>query len=255
VEYEDRVTIVTPEGVSLDLTLAGIGSRGVAAIVDGSIKGIIFIATIAAFFGGFSIFDSGTTGDTDPRSALLIGIAIGTVIIFVVNFFYDVAFETLASGRTPGKRAAGIRVVKEGGAPVRFRSSAIRNIVRLVDMLPTGYIVGLISILASSKNQRLGDMAAGTLVVRDRKEQQPIWTRAVPRTRESEAWDVTSVTPDELITVRKFLERRYSFTSEARARLAWELSTRLRDKVPGAAPNLEAEDFLEQVAAAKAARA
>jgi uncharacterized RDD family membrane protein YckC len=254
VEYEDRVTIVTPEGVSVDLTLAGIGSRGVAAILDGLIKGIIFIATIAALFGGLSVFDTSTTGSRDPSSALLIGLAVGAVIIFVINFFYDVAFETLSSGRTPGKRVAGIRVVKEGGAPVRFTSSAIRNIVRIVDALPSAYLVGLISIAVSSKNQRLGDMAAGTLVVRERKEELPIWNRPVPVSPATEAWDVTSITPDELTTVRKFLERRYTLTSEARSRLAWELSERLRQKVPGVAANLEAEEFLEQVAATKAAK-
>jgi uncharacterized RDD family membrane protein YckC len=254
VEYEDRVTIVTPEGVSVDLTLAGIGSRGVAAILDGLIKGIIFIATIAALFGGFSVFDTATTGERDPGSAFLVGLAVGAVIIFVINFFYDVAFETLSSGRTPGKRAAGIRVVKVGGAPVRFTSSAIRNLVRIVDALPSAYLIGLISIAVSSKNQRLGDIAAGTLVVRERKEEQPIWNRPVPTTAETRGWDVTSITADELITVRKFLERRYTLTSDARARLAWELSERLRQKVPGVSAKLEAEEFLEQVAATKAAR-
>lgn len=254
-ELEDRVSIVTPEGVTLDLTLAGLGSRAVGAILDGLIKSAIIFGTIALFFGGIGVLDSSTRGNPDPRSALLIGIAIGTVIIFVVNFFYDVLFETLASGRTPGKRAAGIRVVRTGGGPVRFVTSAIRNIVRIVDYLPAGYAVGIISVLVTSKNQRLGDLAAGTLVVRERKERAPHWTPSLTGPRpETQNWDVSAMTGDELSTVRAFLSRRHGLTPEARGRLAWELSERLRPKVTGAPPDLHAERFLEQIAAAKASR-
>src|SRR5206468_11279553 len=93
---------------------------------------------------------------------------------FLVYFGYDVAFETLASGRTPGKRAAGLRVVRLGGEPVGFVASAVRNLGRLVDMQPgLLYAVGAATILFSRHNQRLGDLAAGTLVVRERRAPLP----------------------------------------------------------------------------------
>jgi uncharacterized RDD family membrane protein YckC len=255
VEYEDKVTIVTPEGVSLELTLAGLGSRGVGAIVDALIKFALMIATIAFAFGGVGVLDPGTRGDVDPGSTAVLGVAIGILILFVINFIYDVLFETLGSGRTPGKRVAGTRVVLAGGAPVRFLPSAIRNMVRLVDYLPFFYGVGIVSILATSKNQRLGDLAAGTLVVRDPKDPAPRWAAALPQPApEVAGWDVSAVAPEELSTVRSFLERRYALTEEARGRLAWELSSRLKPRVSGAPENLHPERFLEQLAATKASR-
>jgi uncharacterized RDD family membrane protein YckC len=255
VEYEDKVTIVTPEGVSLELTLAGLGSRGIGALLDGLIQSVLMIATIALLFGGSGVLDPGTRGDTDPRSSFLIGVAIGTLILFAINVIYDVAFEVLGSGRTPGKRVAGTRVVMASGAPVRFVPSAIRNIVRFVDYLPLSYGVGMIAILVTSKNQRLGDIAGGTLVVRDAKEKAPEWVRALPDPKPwVEGWDVSAVTADEIATVRRFLERRFTLNQDARGRLAWELSERLRPKVSGAPSGLVGEQFLEQVSAAKAAR-
>lgn len=237
------------------MTLAGLGSRAIGAIVDGLIKVALMFATIALLFGGVGVLDPATRGDTDPRSAAVLGVAIGALILFVINFFYDVAFETLGSGRTPGKRVAGIRVVLAGGGPVRFVPSAIRNIVRLVDYLPVAYGIGMISIIASSKNQRLGDLAGGTLVVRERKDKAPRWVTALPQPRpEVAGWDVSAIAADELSTVRRFLERRFTLTAEARGRLAWELSERLRPKVSGAPPDLHPEQFLEQIAATKAAR-
>jgi hypothetical protein len=130
----------------------------------------------------------------------------------------------------------------------------VRNILRIVDMLPTGYLVGVITVLISPKNQRLGDLAAGTIVVRERQEQQPVWTRPPAPTRESTGWDVTGVTATELTTVRKFLERRWTLDPGARSKLAWELAERLRPKIGGATANLEPEEFLEQIAATKASR-
>jgi uncharacterized RDD family membrane protein YckC len=95
--------------------------------------------------------------------------AIWVLLGFLLFVGYDVAFEVLASGRTPGKRLTGLRVVLENGGPVTFPASAVRNVLRLIDLLPGTYLVGIASILVSSRNQRLGDHAAGTLVVRDRK--------------------------------------------------------------------------------------
>ena len=170
---------------------------------------------------------------------------------------YDVAFEVLASGRTPGKRLNGLRVVLETGAPVTFPASAVRNALRLIDILPGAYLVGIASILVSERNQRLGDHAAGTLVVRERKALPP-----EPRLRSYRrpvdapaAWDTSAIGADELAAVRGFLARRDALTENARIQLATELAGRLRPKVGGGVADEAPELFLERLAAAKAERA
>ena len=255
-EFEDKVTITTAEGVTLDLPLAGIGSRAIAALLDGAIKALLTIAVIAALFGGTALFDDEVIGGARPSSGFFVGLAIAFLVIFLVNFAYDVLFETLASGRTPGKRWTGLRVVRGTGGPVSFVPSAIRNLVRIVDSLPAAYAIGLIAMVVSSKNQRLGDMAAGTLVVRERSgaerrpAAQPLRAPAEPPAN----LDVSAITGEELATIRSFLERRTTLESEARSRLAWELAERLKPRVAGLSGQQHPEAFLEQVAAAKAAR-
>jgi hypothetical protein len=181
---------------------------------------------------------------------------VGVLAAFLVLFGYDVAFETLASGRTPGKRAAGLRVVRLGGEPVGFMASAVRNLLRLIDMQLL-YAVGAACVLFTARNQRLGDLAAGTLVVRERQAPRPAVRAAVPDFAAADryaAWDVSGVTSFELVTVRRFLERRWQLDPAARGRLGWELAERLRPKVAGAPPDLHPEQFLEALAEAKAAR-
>jgi uncharacterized RDD family membrane protein YckC len=245
VTYDDRLSIPTPEGVELELVLAGVGSRLVATIVDHLIKIAVLVALGVI---GDAVGGGGAGGFV---AAALI------VASFLVYFGYDVAFETLASGHTPGKRAAGLRVVRLGGEPVGFLASAVRNLLRLVDILPGIYAVGAACILFSSRNQRLGDLAAATLVVRERRAPLP---GAVPGAVDFAvadryaAWDVSGVTSFELVTVRRFLERRGQLDPTARGRLGWELAERLRPKVAGAPPDLHPEQFLEALAAAKASR-
>jgi hypothetical protein len=183
-------------------------------------------------------------------------IAAAIVASFLVVFVYDVLFEVFAGGRTPGKRRTGLRVVRESGAPVDLRSSSIRNIVRLVDEAVTLYLAGMISIVVTKRNQRLGDLAAGTLVVRE-----PVKPEAAPQPMalpaagpETAAWDVSAISPEELAAVRQFLERRWQIEANARSRLAWQLSEGLRGKVAGVPEQLRGEPFLEQVAAVKSAR-
>jgi uncharacterized RDD family membrane protein YckC len=242
VTYEDRISIPTPEGVELELVLAGVGSRLVASLVDFLVKAVVLFALWLI---------GGAGGD----GFLVLGVIVASFLVF---FGYDVAFETLNSGRTPGKRSAGLRVVRLGGEPVGFLASAVRNLLRLVDMQPgILYAVGATSVLFTRRNQRLGDLAAGTLVVRERRAPLPAPPPAVPDFAVADryaAWDVSSVTSFELVTVRRFLERRWQLDPAARGRLGWELAERLRPKVAGAPPDLHPEQFLEAVAEAKAAR-
>ncbi|MDP9386386.1 MAG: RDD family protein [Actinomycetota bacterium] len=259
--YEDRISIATPEGVDLELTLAGVGSRCVARLLDQLIQTAVIVALIllGALAGG-AFGDGGVGEGVDEGASAGVGLAVAGVAItlFLVQFGYDVLFETLASGRTPGKRWTGLRVVRADGSPVGFVTSAVRNLLRLVDFLPGVYGVAIVAVLVSSRNQRVGDMAANTLVVREKK--------GGPEPRQAEAgrahrwgddpsgWDVSAVTPEELATVRRFLERRGGLTFEARSRLAGDLVSRLRPKVVGPPDDLDPEAFLEDLVVAKAAR-
>ena len=245
--YDDRISIPTPEGVELELVLAGVGSRLVATLVDYLIRTAVLLAL---FFVGGAV--AGDEAGGFVAAVFIVG-------AFLVFFAYDVAFETLAAGRTPGKRAAGLRVVRHGGEPVGLVASAVRNLLRLVDSLPGIYAVGAACILVSQRNQRLGDLAAGTLVVRERRAPLPSFPPPPPApdfatADRYAAWDVSGVTSFELVTVRRFLERRWQLDPTARGRLGWELAQRLRPKVVGAPPDLHPEQFLEELAAAKASR-
>ena len=253
VQYEDTVTIETPEGVDLSVTLAGLGSRFVAGVIDTLVQtGIMFTFFFALGIAG------GTAEEAGLGGAGALTVALGALLVFVIVFGYPVLFETLNGGRTPGKAAIGIRVVQTGGRPVRFGASSVRNLVRIVDTLPFAYAIGMIAILVSPKNQRLGDMAAGTLVVRDRKPEpsgaQWVQTMAPVATGVVDSWDVASIREEEVATVRSFLARRWDLTPSARIHLANELAARLRPKVAGADPGLPPEEFLEKLAAAKSMR-
>ena len=235
--YDETVTVATPEGVDFELTLAGAGSRFVSALIDLGIQMLLLTATVVAVgpVGGY-------------------GSAAAALISFVVVLGYDVAFEVLASGRTPGKRLNGLRVVRSGGEAVGFLTSAIRNVLRLVDFLPFAYVIGAVTILATPRNQRLGDLAAGTLVVRDRIPKRAESSIVVFPAAETAAWDTSAVTAEEIAAVRRFLERRLQIEHEARLELGRTLAARLRPKVGGVSGDLSAERFLALLASAKATR-
>lgn len=249
-EYEDVLTIQTPEGVDLMLTLAGVGSRFVSAIVDYLIQAALLLALALLLFGGVAI------GDGDAGSGVVI--AVYSLASFLVFVGYDVTFEVLNSGQTPGKRMNGLRVVRSGGQPIGFVTSAVRNVLRLIDWLPVAYGLGMVTILVTNRNQRLGDLAAGTLVVRARKP-APSPVVAVTRGDATPApdvagWDTTAITADELAAVRSFLDRRDGLELGVRNQLASTLAGGLRPKVAGVPAEYSGERFLEALAAAKSAR-
>jgi uncharacterized RDD family membrane protein YckC len=242
VTFDDRVTIATPEGVPLELALAGLGSRFIAVLVDFAIQILLLIALSIVLT---------TAGSSGFAQAAL------SILGFLVVFGYDVAFEVLNAGRTPGKMATGLRVLRRNGRPVDFVTSAVRNILRLVDFLPVFYVLGAVMIVVSRLHQRLGDLAAGTIVVRERRASlpaMPLPTQQALPDPSFLSWDVSSVSPDDVAIVRRFLERRYSLTPAARHQLGWELSSRLRYKVTGAHETWPPEPFLEGIVGAKQAR-
>lgn len=238
-EYEDRITIWAPEGIELDYALAGLGSRFIAAAVDTVIR----IAVLAAVLGVLSALGAGST-------LLLIVLMIGS---FLALFAYDVAFEVWAGGRTPGKRWSGMRVLMATGQPVSFAPSAVRNLMRIVDEWATALVPGTVSILLTKRNQRLGDLAAGTIVVRERRAGTGAVSPGELRNLYP-ALDVTAVSAAELAAIRDFLARRDKLTPESRTRVAGVLAERIAAKVGGVTDgHLAPEQLLETVAAAKAA--
>jgi uncharacterized RDD family membrane protein YckC len=242
VELEDRTTIATPEGIELQIVLAGAGSRFIACVID------LFVQLVLILLGAVAAF--GLVGGG-------VGAALFVIAVFAAVYLYDILFEVLASGRTPGKRVTHLRVVRARGTPVDLPASAIRNLLRLIDWLPAAYLVGLVSILLTKRNQRLGDLAAGTLVIRDATARR-VAAAAAPASADalldSSGWDVSAVSVEELAAVRRFLERRESLDRRARRELAYRLEQGLRAHVAGAPDTLDPERFLEALAQTKAAR-
>ncbi len=239
-EYEDRIAVPTPEGIVLDYTLAGIGSRFIAGTIDLALKLLLLAAALL-------VIGILTTGS--------IGVIIFALVGFLLLFGYDIVFEVWAAGRTPGKRWNGLRVVMAGGRPIGFSASAARNLLRLIDSIPLVYVVGGASILLTSRNQRLGDIAAGAIVVRE-----PTAKHGVPAVEDTDqapldstvAVDVTAVSAAELSAVRDFLARRSELAPEARSRVATRLADSLEAKIGGLpAGGLQPEPMLETIAAAK----
>jgi uncharacterized RDD family membrane protein YckC len=185
----------------------------------------------------------------------LAAVAVTSLGVFFAFVVYDVLFEVRAAGRTPGKRALGVRVVLADGAPVSLRASAVRNLIRLVEGVATWYVPAILSILLTRDNQRLGDLAAGTVVVR---EAPPAAASSYAGPAELperlQAWDVSAVTPQELAAVRSFLARRSGFEPAARAALARRLAGALAPRVSGAPEDQAPERFLEDLAAAKSSK-
>jgi len=152
---EDSLNIETPENISLGFTVAGIGSRFLAALIDTS---LIVVLELLAILPVFAL--SGRT------SAWLM--AVLSLIAFGFFWGYYVFFEMFWNGQSPGKRWVGLRVVRAEGTPEGLSESLIRNLIRLIDFLPIAYGVGVITMFIDGRSRRLGDMAGGTLVIHDR---------------------------------------------------------------------------------------
>lgn len=145
---DTRYSMETPEGIALQLTVAGPGVRGLAFLVDLLIRGVVQLL-LALLFGVLGIA----------------GYGLFTISMFAMEWFYPVLFEVFWDGQTPGKRLMEIKVVNDNATPVTWSSSVVRNLFRVVDFMPLLYITGLVSLCVNSQFKRVGDLAAGTLVI------------------------------------------------------------------------------------------
>ena len=233
-------SVLTPERVSLQYDIAGIGSRGAAAIVDTTIQyialGVILIALFAGSAASNALFNAGGSGGA---AVLLVGL-LGLALLVVTNGYFTL-FEILWNGQTPGKRMVGLRVIRENGYPMRPIDAVIRNLVRIVDRLPGAYGIGVLTMLLNKRSKRLGDFASGTIVVREGSRGAP----AVLLPEVSESRGVRLSNADATL-VRDFLVRRASMDPAARAELAARLSAALVTRY-SLTREAEPEAFLESL--------
>src|SRR5712691_9898833 len=175
-------SVLTPERVSLQYDIAGIGSRGAAAIVDTFIQAMVLTVLSIALLAAAAIASS-PLGLGAPLgragTALLFGLL--ALAILVVTSGYFMIWEIVWNGQTPGKRLVGVRVIRENGYPLRPVDAVVRNLVRVVDWLPFFYGLGMLIMLLNSRSRRLGDFASGTIVVRERAPLMPTAFVAEPR--------------------------------------------------------------------------
>lgn len=160
---DDILSIDTPENVVFGYSLAGLGSRFLAALVDSAIILVIqiLVTLTTLFFAMRSVFEN-PDETIEIWAASLLGI-----LAFLFFWGYYIFFELNWNGQSPGKRMVGIRVIRTDGTPITLGEALIRNLVRLVDFLPSFYGVGVIAMFVDGRSRRLGDMAAGTLVIHD----------------------------------------------------------------------------------------
>lgn len=168
--YGSDLNISTPEAVSFTLDVAGLGARFVAAIIDSllllaaaGIANMLFLTILAIVMVGLQPLARNFGSVLEGISYFIL--AVMGIVTFIIFWGYYIYYEYWRVGVTPGKRAAGLKTVKADGSPLGFADVAIRNLIRFVDLMPGVYMIGMISILASKRNQRLGDLAAGTVVV------------------------------------------------------------------------------------------
>jgi uncharacterized RDD family membrane protein YckC len=235
-------TIETPEQITVDLPLAGVGSRSLAYLVDLGWQSLPIIAaaiTAYVFLPSEAKPDRFVEPRTDGGSPIpLAAVAFVSAVIFFVNFGYFALFEVLWKGQSPGKRFLGLRVVRDGGYPIDGRAALVRNLLRVVDFLPALYLVGIVTLFASRKGKRVGDYAAGTFVVKERMPGEvmaPVWPGGTG-----------ALSAAERSVVAEFLVRRNDLTYQARARVGRALANRLAERL-GQTPPVDAEHFLEDL--------
>jgi uncharacterized RDD family membrane protein YckC len=243
----DKLTIETPEQTSLEFPLAGIGSRFLAVALDVLLQTAAYIVIVTV--GGLA----GLAGFL-PKLGTQWLIAIFIFVLFLVQFAYYAFFEAIWNGQTPGKRWTHLRVMQDSGRPITPYDAILRNLLRFVDQLPTLYAVGIVTILISREKKRVGDYAAGTVVVHEKPllGVSSIWAATAPS---ASAVQTVSATPavqlsmDELQLIETFFERRASLDSDVRRSMARQIAIKLGERLSiPSEQRPDPEKFLEALA-------
>lgn len=193
----DQLVIDTPEQVSIRFPLAGIGSRFLAILIDTLLQAVAYLVIVLIFVLIISAAPKSSTGELSHSGEKWL-IAALILVHFVMYWGYFTLFEAFWNGQTPGKKLFKIRVIQDSGRQITFFESMTRNLIRIVDMLPSFYLIGIIAMACNRQHKRLGDLAAGTLVVHERPTEEPIWGGTGPRTITAAAFQPPEKEPDFL---------------------------------------------------------
>jgi uncharacterized RDD family membrane protein YckC len=238
---ERSVEVRTGEAVAIRYELAGLGSRFLALVVDMLVQFAIALVLLIAFSFAAAPLARFAYG----KNVVAWFIALGVFLAFAIFFGWFIIFETWWSGRTPGKRALGLRVVRDGGFPLDVGASIIRNVVRVAELLLGFYALSAISALLSRENKRLGDFAAGTIVVRDRAQAPADLDAYLAR---GAARTDTGLRDDDRVLIDRFLARRATLDRGARAGLAARIAAHVRPTLRAQYAHLDDEALLEFLA-------
>jgi len=261
--FADQLNIATPEQVELEFSIAGVGSRFVAVLLDHLIQAGFYIL---AFFVFAFLLSGGAGEKLNLMSKWFFAIFIA--LNFCLIWGYFALFEAFWHGQTPGKHIMKLRVIKNSGRQITFFESLARNLLRFVDYLPALYLVGVITMVCTKRNQRLGDLGAGTLVVHERRDEQPLLieygTSMFPRQTTAFASDANAVAAsaaaalpadavarlghDDLLLIEAFFARALDLSLETRAQVAARIAGQMAAKMAIALPEGNPERFLEAVA-------
>jgi uncharacterized RDD family membrane protein YckC len=239
----EKLTIETPEQIALEFPLAGLGSRGMAVLVDTLIQAVTALVVVVILLlirNDLSLYWA---------SAEKWMVAAVIFIVFTIYWGYFAIFEAFWNGQTPGKRQAKIRVISSSGRPITVFESIARNFMRAID-LQLGYVVGAVAIAIDSKSRRLGDMVAGTVVVHEIQEQGDSYWYAQQRMpiTSASAEAMRNLKEEEFQLIETFLNRRLDLSNLQRMQSANEIAKRIGVTLNAPAEDLvKAEDFLEEV--------
>jgi uncharacterized RDD family membrane protein YckC len=249
IETEETLIIETPERVPLAFALASIGNRFLAVAIDHFIQYFTIFVVAWAFF---SISGLSETLDREGGAYVLFQempkwtIALMIILLFLIFAGYFIFFEWLWNGQTPGKRLLKLRVIREDGRPITLWEAMARNLLRIFDTFP-GFIlpiysIGLITIFMSRRDQRVGDVFAGTVVIRERSDEAPKFsdvfstrvTDAALRRLQKQTFftaDLRGVTEAEIEVVESFLRRRDDLSERQRLWMAWRVALPIMYKI------------------------
>jgi uncharacterized RDD family membrane protein YckC len=243
-DYRDKLTIETPEQTLLEFEVAGIGSRFLALAYDTLLQILIGLGLLGVLIAvGVALPGSAKTG--------IWFIAIIVLAYFALYFGYFAIFEALWNGQTPGKKKEGLRVIKDSGRPITPAESVGRNLMRIVDQLPAFYAIGIVSVLISRQNKRLGDFVSGTIVVHEKSlvDAKPIFQSSViGQVPAATTFGSERLTPEEFALIEAFLNRRSSLPADVRFSMADRIAKQIRPKLTLPPDQLfYAENLLEAV--------
>jgi uncharacterized RDD family membrane protein YckC len=242
---EDRYLLETPESIEVEFEPAGLGSRFCAMLIDTLWIAllILLLYLLLVLLGPLGSVVDQPYGVRWTNWLAAVLLAVVMVLLFEGYFIF---FELLMRGQTPGKRSMKIRVVRDDGTPVGANEVLIRNLLRVVDFLPAGYAVGAVVMFPSPLAKRLGDIAAGTIVVKEGQRDYRAQADKKYALPAAAAGPVNSeLSPEERRVLVGFLQRRDELLPEARRQLAERLAKPLREKY-GGQPG-DAEDYIERL--------